>query len=76
MGETGAWAGKGAVKVVRRTWLPATSDGISSFADGLGAGCVRAAIGGSPRMPGVVLAVLTLWPDLVLDMGHDLVPRK
>lgn len=22
------------------------------------------------------LAALTLWPDLVLDVGHDLVPRK
>lgn len=35
---------------------------------------VRAAEGGFPKMLNVT--VLTLWPDLVLFVGHDLFPRK
>lgn len=52
-GRDGKCAGKGAVKVAKRTWLPAACEGrASNFTDGLDAGCVRAAVG-FPRMPGL-----------------------
>ena len=41
--------------MVRRTWLPVCCEGASSFADGLDAEGVRAAVGGFPRMLGVTV---------------------
>ena len=50
-------------------------EGASGFADGLDTERVRAAAGGFPRMLSAAVGC-TLWPDLFLDVGHDLVPRK
>lgn len=58
------------------TELAGHSEGRGSrSADGLEVERVRAALGGFPGML-AALAELTLWLDLVLDVGHPSVPRK